>query len=243
MKRGILYIANADFIKESIKSATQLCEVMTDIHISVVTNVNVEKPCFDNVIKCTKPRFGWGDKPDNIHLSPYDKTIYFDTDTYVVSDISEIFDILNNYDMALAQAPERVSHQIEGIPQCFPEYNTGVIAFNNNRRVNEVLNQWKEIYENRQENEDQPAFRKAVFENDVKVTVLPNEYNCRWPLAGNVSGRVKIFHGRLEEFDKNITGFPGKLKIEDVIKKINSTTRCRVFVNRKDDLEVYVADK
>jgi len=77
---------------------------------------------------------------------------------------------------------------------------------------------------------------------DVAFTSLPPEYNCRWSVAGVVSDEVKIFHGRLIDFSKNISGLETEINISNAIDKINSRIDTRVFVNQSGDLQCFVRE-
>ena len=210
---------------------------MGDTPIAVITDSNIENKNFDIVMKCDDPKYGWSDKPNLIKRTPFDKTLYFDTDVYITEEVTEIFDLVDEYNIALAHEPARVTAKIESVPDCFPEFNTGVFGFNNNSETQRLLREWNEIYQSRDETEDQPSLRKAVFESDISFSVLPPEYNCRWQLGGHVSGRVKVFHGRLYEFKDNICGIESDIGISEAIKKINYASCSRVFINQENDLK------
>lgn len=241
MSAGVLYVATGEFLEEAKLSARQLRNHMADIPIAVVTDRSTDAKYFDTVLECPDPEhhFG-GEKVANIRRSPYDKTLYLDSDTYVTEDISEIFDLLNHYEIALAHAPERVNTPVEGIPECFPEFNTGVFAFVDTPAVQTVLERWQEIYDQNRDTflHDGPAFRKAVYASEASVATLPSEYNCRWPFSGYVGDDVKIFHGHLMEFESEIQGKEPNIAVETAVEQINSKKDSRVFINRDGELSV-----
>ena len=43
---------------------------------------------------------------------------------------------------------------------------------------------------------DQPALRRALWEGDARLAVLPEEYNFRVVFPRVASGPVKVIHGR-----------------------------------------------
>jgi len=69
MQRGILYIANGDFIQEAIESAKQVRTHMQNLSISVVTDQQIGTAPFDSIIPCDDPSYGWRDKLDYIDHS------------------------------------------------------------------------------------------------------------------------------------------------------------------------------
>ena len=237
MTRGILYISPGNFVKEAKISAKRLDEEMPDVSISIITDEQVSAECFDNIIK-KNIAHGWEAKPNNISLSPYDTTIYIDTDTYIVDDISEIFNLLERYDMAAALQPTGKTSIIRDVPQCMPEYNTGVIGFKSNGKVMETFELWKNVYNSRPEKEDQPSFRKALFKSGSNIVTLPSEYNCRWTSAGLLSTSVKLFHGRIVEFEEEIQGQRSSIDVKDAVKKINKNHHHRVFMNYDGKIKI-----
>ena len=68
--------------------------------------------------------------------SPYDLTIFLDTDTVINHDITDMFDILETFDLVaahdLARKRKKYSEAIPEygrIPYSFSEVNTGVLAY------------------------------------------------------------------------------------------------------------------
>lgn len=64
---------------------------------------------------------------------------------------------------------------------------------------------------------DQPSFREAVFNSELKIATLTPEYNCRFIIPTFISGKVKILHGRCDDLSL-------------VAKKTNYKTMPRFFV-------------
>jgi len=57
-----------------------------------------------------------------------------------------LFNILDGYDMAFANNHNRKACKLDDIPNSFPEFNTGVILFKENRRVEELFSKWERIW-------------------------------------------------------------------------------------------------
>ena len=156
--------------------------------------------------------------------TPYEKTLFLDTDTYLCDRIDELFDVLDKYDIAAAHPPYRVQYQIPGIPECFPEPNTGVIAFRKSSAALEVLRRWPEEYKRQiasqnKPHHDQHSFRAALYHCDARFLVIPHEYNFR-SIGPNFAGKgskVKIIHGRHASF-------------ESVESRLNANLDYRVFL-------------
>ena len=76
------------------------------------------------------------------------------------------------------------------VPKCFPEFNSGVIAFKKSSMT--TFEKWLDIYTSEPVKPDQPAFRKAVYLSHLRVATLTPEYNNRTPKKNNCF----IWHNR-----------------------------------------------
>lgn len=223
MSVGIVYIATGKkYIEEACKSAASLKNHMPKMPITIFSSEEIESSDFDRVVIIKNPKYGFYDKVANINKSPYDTTLFLDTDTWICHDFSEIFALLKNFDIATAHAPVRITYQIDETPNSFPEMNTGVILFKKSPQINKLFDNWLTLFKEQMEQvvkprHDQPAFREALFKSQLKVTTLTPEYNCRFIIPTFISGKVKILHGRCND-------------LSIVAKKINSKTTPRFFV-------------
>ena len=215
MSTGVIYIATGSkFIEECCVSAESLKSKMPDMPITLFCNEQVSSRHFDNVVLIEHPRFSLMDKVFLMNSSPYDKTLFLDTDTYVCDSFWELFPILDKFDLALAHSTYRAVYRVHGIPDSFPEFNTGVILFKKSPQITQLLANWLALYARDVGKEqqwltpfavvtrmdsnlnDQPTFREAVYTSGVRVASLTSEYNCRFESPGFVHNIVKIIHGR-----------------------------------------------
>ena len=119
---------------------------------------------------------------DMARITRGSKILYMDTDAAFVQDkIHHVFRVLDYHDVAAAHAPGTRIHIDDDIPECYVEYNCGLIAFRCTDRVIDVLQQWHDCYEQRQDVvvHDQPDFRKVMYHSDLRVATLPPEWNVR----------------------------------------------------------------
>ena len=125
---------------------------------------------------------------DFVSASPYERTLYLDSDTKIVRDFSDAFDLLDRFDVAAVQDHSRKSSRWSGIPEyknipyAFPEFNGGVILFRKSPAVDEFFECWKKYfykYEDQTQGQDQASFRIALWESDIRLHSLPFEYNVR----------------------------------------------------------------
>ena len=128
-------------------------------------------------------------KVDFVDKTPFEKTLYLDSDTVIVRDISDIFDSLERFDVALTHdyARKRTKYsklvpEYEKIPYAFSEVNGGVFAFSKNERTEKFLTLWKQYfykYYQQTNGWDQVSLRVSLWESDVSMFHLPFEYNIR----------------------------------------------------------------
>ena len=205
VSKGYVYVANGEgYVAEATKSAISLKKVQPDAKICILTNDYVENKnnVFDIVQKPSKALYLPIDKTC-AHEAPFGEVVFLDTDTYVISNISEIFEILSKFDIAALQALQRGwDYPAPGVPKVFSEYNTGVIVFRNNEKVKSFFSEWRACHEkllneniwNR--NDDQPAFRITLFKSDLRVASLPSEYHFRGHLPNFLMWDAKLIHCR-----------------------------------------------
>jgi len=237
--RGIIYVATGDVYRhEACLSAQTVNEVMPNIPVTIFSDKPFDQDTVAQFIQIEEPSFGYRDKIACLRKSPYDKTIFLDTDIGLYSDISDIFTLLEKFDLAAAHDPdrrERPDHPLPNVPAALPEYNTGIVAFSDSERVHQFLQRWLKIFdaETGGVSHDQPSFRKALFETDVRISTLPEEYNCLYAgHPGYVSGIVRVFHGRLLD-DGRFSGLDKKYEQEEVMQQLNSTDVPRVYTHNR----------
>lgn len=158
------------------------------------------------------------DRIANMSRSPFERTLYLDTDTFVVDEMVGVFELLDHYDLALAQAPAYRGLDDPQVPAAFPEFNCGVVAWRSSESVAAFLRSWEETYRawlvkdelpgldgdahpSRTEIGDQPAFRRCAWQHGMRVATLPPEYNLRLGIPTTVVDRVRLLHGHTKKFE------------------------------------------
>jgi hypothetical protein len=218
MDRGVIYVAfGQEYVSEVLVSAASVKRHMPQLPITVFCDASIACPDVNQVI-AVEPDVsfpGCAAKIRHIGASPYDQTLFLDSDTYVCGDLAELFALLEVFDLAAAHAPTRAIYEVEGVPDSFPEFNTGVILFRRSPDMQAVLSGWADLYSRHLERvdrgalrwlqpadrrwhrlNDQGAFREALYRSSLRIATLPPEYNCRFTAPGFVDGPVKILHGR-----------------------------------------------
>jgi hypothetical protein len=144
---------------------------------------------------------------------PFDEVIYLDADCDVVTTITELYDLLDAYDLAAAHAPGYRGRQDPSVPASFYEMNCGVLVFRLNDRIRDVLRAWQSCYREWLEKPlfpgcvpfDQPSFRHTVWGTKTPVYILGPEYNWRPWMNSFLCDEVKIIHTYSDAYDKLAT--------------------------------------
>lgn len=124
-------------------------------------------------------------KIDAIKASRFDRTLYLDSDLIVLADISDVFTVLDRFDIALTHDPVRNTHfgvyWKTPLPNSFPTMNGGVIAIRKSDATKEFLDDWKQAVQDFGTGRDQPTLRELLWAGDLRIATLPEEYNMLWP--------------------------------------------------------------
>lgn len=216
-KRGVLYIAFGEkWRKETIKSIKSLKKVSPNIKVAVVTDsVWDDAPLPDEFIVREELENKGGitrSKTAYMRESPFEETLFLDTDTIVSEDISEIFGLLQYYDFGVYfRGP--ILREEKGLyfhPQC----NSGVILFKMNQKVVELFDIWESHYEKTRlealKNKtisddhgirDQRQLAIAIAKSSVRVVSL--DVSMNFHIIDNILtySPPKIYHGRIENMD------------------------------------------
>ncbi len=215
--KGYLYVAAGErFVAEAMGSAYSLRSVDAGAHITLVTDRPVESDVFDQVIvqptKTQTYKHGLLYKVQHVYKSsPYDETLFIDSDTYICENINRIFELLEFFDVAIAPDPTDVNRpkSPESLQRlkALDVYNTGVILFKKNERNDQLFGNWLRIYQTKldggtlgREN-DQTSFIEAWLTSNSKVYVLSQAWNARTPFFFTLNQAVKIIHGRHKNYE------------------------------------------
>ena len=228
-EKGIVYIATGrKYVDEAVVSARSAKDNMPDIRITLFSDFTGDQVdfggLFDGVVKIIDADGSCRDKIRPLLESPYEKTLFLDTDTYICEPVYDLFEMLDRFDIALAHAPDRYQYDLPELPDCFTELNSGVIAFRNNEQVKELLKQWETTFyemldKDVDSHRDQHSLRDALYRSDARLLILPPEYNFRTlcPTFAGKHCKVKILHGRHAD--------PRR-----VASKLNRVQRVRIFL-------------
>jgi hypothetical protein len=226
--RGVFYVATGERFRTQARGAVGfLRRTNPGLRVTVFTDDVRAFADADGVdaLPVPEPRYSFIDKIHGFLHAPYERSVFLDTDTYVAADVSDLFRLLDRFELAACHAPGHSGarmHPYEppDLPAAFPQLNTGVVAVRRTPRTRAVIERWRDIYAaNPHHRHDQPALREAVYRSDVAVHALPPEYNF---LVGHayLSGPVRIIH----------SAALGAKGAEQFARALNHHTGPRVFV-------------
>jgi hypothetical protein len=239
MSQGAIYIITQDprYVGLLLASAASLKRAMPELPITVFSQFPVESPLFETVVRVEPTQDGFFDKTRLMRKSPYERTLFIDADITVVEPFPELFSLLDRFDCA-ATHEEYLStdwsqrYPRPDIPESFPEFNTGILMLKRSEKVDQLLAEWGDLYrafleaKPGQQINDQPFFRVAVYNSDVRIATLTREYNCKFRGQGYLNGKVKVLHGHI-----NFEMQPGQIRAAEAV--LNKSVRPRVYIAGK----------
>lgn len=242
MTKGYLYVANKQkFIDEAKISARSIRDHSLLPIAIVCTQVLVTEEVmsfFDLVIINEEiNNYIYLSKIIGLQNSPFEKTVFLDSDTFVCADISPLFEILEMADIATTQEKSyHTTNKINNIrfKNIIPEFNSGVIVLKKNSLTEKLLLDWFNICKENNISNDMPGLREAIFENFnlIKYLILPEEFNSHgYKSMLILNGEVKVIHERLgSTWDTTTPVFLSYAKGKIFADKINKKHYKRLYV-------------
>lgn len=150
------------------------------------------------------PVLNTGCKPAYMMESPFQSTLYLDTDTVVARDITDLFGLLEWYDFGVSFVGPQLNGS-DGLRfHSWP--SSGVMLFLNNNRVDTMFAIWHAEFKRQQrlnkKGNDERALAEALAKSSVRYTALA-EY-CNFALFQTIVtySPPLIYHGRFPEMEK-----------------------------------------
>lgn len=245
MQKGFLYIANRQkFIDEALISVRSLkrfnpepvCLICTSELYSTALDKHFDHIIFEESLKNEL----YLAKVIGLRLTPFERTVFLDGDTFITDTISELFDILDLADFATT-TEEKIHTQVSKIKDLryrniLPEFNTGVMVYRNNAVMKKILDDWYAICKNYGIYMDMPGLREAVIENfnEVRFSILPKIYNEHgFATMVILYRKVKIIHERISYHKKSYSVKMADFETMDrFARKINRVETKRLYIPR-----------
>lgn len=190
--RGVLYVVYGDRARaQFLHSRASLRSVAPSLSVAVVSDTPIE---VDDVVTIIHPNADPGArvyKTGMYSLTPFEDTLFLDADTIVKSSPEPGFNLLKCVDLVLAQDvnrnfatnkwphlnPEEVKITGEEIGSRHHMYfNSGVIFFTRNERVERMMTAWADEW-NRYGQQDQMALLRAIHKNPVRIAPMRAPWN------------------------------------------------------------------
>jgi hypothetical protein len=187
MTCGIIFIAFGQRYTDEAVYSAETVKRHSGLPVTLFTDAPIRSAAVDEVV-VIDPRHKRA-KVDYISQSPYERTLYLDSDTRVVRDIGEIFQLLDRFELAAVQDHCRKNSRwsalipdYDAIPYSFPEYNGGVVLFRASASTAAFFDLWRTLFyrhEKETVGQDQASFRMALWQSGLNLHSLPVEYNVR----------------------------------------------------------------
>lgn len=224
---GILYCAVGEaFYKRALLSHKSITTLNNKIPAAIYTDQKTDIHTWKEVIKADPMKNqsfenAMAYKLDALLKTPFKHTLYLDSDTYILEDISELFSLVcNKFDLVFCHGHNRskrfkmmlntFNYSLKkDIPFCFSPLQGGLLLFNKDSTKN-LFEKVKERYTTVGYFDDQIILRELLWEENIKIYILPPEYNFndinaikQWKLSDNAIATPKIFHYTLDK-NRNI---------------------------------------
>lgn len=218
---GILYVATGEkYVHAAIRSANTVKVYMPEMGIHLFTDsqsfdeigLSRSTSLFSSIATVEDPHRR--SKVDYMGHTPFDYTLYLDTDTALNADISSLFNILERFDIGLAHEHRRnTANSLEQwraeLPKAFPQFNSGVILYRKTPAVIKFLEEWRRHYTEAGIRHDQTTLRELLWQSNLRIATLPPEYNVRYikyqVIWSTTEATTKIFH--LKRFHRGWLGW------------------------------------
>jgi hypothetical protein len=230
---GVVYVATSRrYVDEAGEAAMLLRRTNPHIPVCLVTDEPHGPAFWDELVTVRAPAFGFRDKI-LMGLCPFERFLYLDTDTTVIDDISDVFELLKRFDFVGHQLFEGHDCPLPGIPDAFPEFNGGVLGFRRSPALGDFFARWLARYDayyalNRDgdyhysNSSDQKSLRETLYESNIRIAVLGPEYNLTPHHLVFSCAQVRILHGR------------GRQNLAGLQRRFNAKLGNRVYVPRLD---------
>ncbi|QQA42449.1 putative nucleotide-diphospho-sugar transferase [Pelagovum pacificum] len=208
--RGFVFAASGQsYTTCAVAAAKSLRRASPDLPIDIFTDSEVEDSVFDRVHPLRDSWFR--PKLEALVRTRFARTVVLDSDIFVVADISDIFEVLTRFDVAAAQVQNRnqrfaLKKWRRNMPNAFPQINSGVLGIRKSAATDALFTECQRRMQEEELPQDQPVLRELLFDSDLRLAILPPEYNARdvtlWRFGTSKIPAPRVlhrsaFHGRM----------------------------------------------
>lgn len=239
--KGYLYVAGGlRYIQETELALKQLTGI-TNLPICVIIdeefNLSFEHPNIQVKKVNNLKEYRYSSKIIGLQHSPFEQTLYMDSDTYVIENIDHLFKLFELVDIFLPYEPNAKSHDYtDDFSSFIPELNSGVIGIKKSVKTDKFLDDWLQAMQlNRYNtNLDMPYMRQAYIQNitDLSIHVLPEGYNMHGLSSLKIiHGKIYLIHERFGYFKKSTSKY---MKNNEFMKRVSQA------INKKPTKRLYL---
>lgn len=217
----VYYSFGRDFLDETFVSIGTLLAHNRGAKVCVITDEDGQgyiKQAYSDValdqvkrVDINKDQGIWEFRLRLDKLSPYDKTIYLDGDTYILAEIQDLFDLVDTFDFVAVPDESHPARGfilgLKGGYRALNYYNCGFFIFRKSEATRQLFENWHREYTGLHPLEpgDQGPLVRALIKTNIRFMTLPKEYNLRLiNKCASFQGRVKVIHGRARDPEKLI---------------------------------------
>ncbi|ADP84974.1 glycosyltransferase family 2 protein [Pseudofrankia inefficax] len=200
--RGVVYLALGESYANLVTDSARTLRLHGyDGPVRVITDAPshelVDLECETLVVGSLPGGFASRFHKTQLNRWSFERTLFLDADTIVISSIDEVWELLAGRDMAMApdmhsSVADVIARSVNDPSRRAPEYqlmqelglsdrryyNSGVMLWDQNGRVSRMFNRWHQEW-NRFGGEDQLALVRAIAATGTKVSTLDSAWNRR----------------------------------------------------------------
>lgn len=203
--RGVIYVAFGEkYLNELRVSVSSLRRVSPNLGIAVVTDGPIEG--LDNVHVIVRPAIrSLESKPTYLACSPFKQTLFLDTDTYVLRDVTPLFGLLNFYDFCAQWGGARFGGH-DGL-DCHARIGSGMMLFRASEGLTRVFQHWLTLYQEEQTRAgeknlaDEPSLTESLARSALRLGVLPPYVQIGLNAPWVFFAPPMVLHGRPRSFE------------------------------------------
>jgi hypothetical protein len=202
---GVLYIAfGKKYQREALASIVAVRRFHPRLPCCIITDSDIEAlPSYVTILLRTpEAKQHLRAKPRYMHESPFDRTLFLDTDTTTVRPIEDLFRLLDRFDIGVYMLPAYIYNTKYGY---LTWANSGVILFQRCKAVSETFDRWLELFDQEVATEtsapsypptDDVHLMHAICETQARLVPLPASMNFHilYPIV--TASPIHIVHGR-----------------------------------------------
>jgi len=188
----VLAVSGKGYLPLTIRAAQTLRDHHPGHPIDLFTDVPCDASVFSRVHMLEAS--GFRPKFEALRRSRFARTIYLDGDVICTAPIADVFELLDRHDIAATHEPNRNADWgrrefRRPLPPAFPQINSGCLGLRASPRTEAFIRSVETALAESGFDRDQPVLRELLFDSDLRLAVLPPEYNFMETISLEAMGR------------------------------------------------------